>query len=235
MRWTEFRAHVRHLSTEDLERVRKAFELGKDAHSSQKRKSGEPYFTHPIAVAHLLADMGADSDTIIAALLHDSIEDTHLTLEMIDKEFDGSVTELVDGVTKLEKADLKDKPTLEQETESVRKIFTFMKQDVRIMIIKLVDRLHNMQTVDHLGEERSKEWAQETLDLHVKIADRLSMSEFRDELEALCLQAVDPKLYSELLKMLRKNEKASEKIINELRDALKEKQPNINKVVEIKH
>ena len=235
MRWTEFRAHVRHLSTEDLDRVRKAFELGKEAHSDQKRKSGEPYFTHPISVAHLLADMGADADTIIAALLHDSIEDTHLTLEMIEKEFDGSVTELVDGVTKLDEADLKDKPTLEQETESVRKIFTYMKQDVRIMVIKLVDRLHNMQTVDHLGEERSKEWAQETLDLHVKIADRFSMREFRDELEALCLQTVNPDLYNELSKMLKINEKASGKIIKELRNTLEEKQPNIIKGVEIKH
>jgi len=209
--------------------------MGKDAHGAQRRKSGEPYFTHPIAVSHLLADMGADADTIVAALLHDSIEDTDLTLEVIDKEFDGSVTELVDGVTKLDEADLKDKPTLEQETESVRKIFTYMKQDVRIMIIKLADRLHNMQTVDHLGEERSKEWAQETLDLHVKIADRFSMREFRDELEALCLQTVDPNLYSELLKVLKKNERASEKIIKEINNTLKEKRPDIIKSLEIKH
>ena len=210
MQWSEFRAHVRHLSSEDLDRVKTAFGRGEEAHSGQKRKSGEPYFTHCIAVANSLADMGADADTIIAALLHDAIEDTPLTLEMIEQEFDSSVPSLIDGVTKLDETELKENPTFEQETETLRKIFTYMQQDVRIMIIKLADRLHNMQTLKFLDPKRQQSLAEETRDVYVKIADRLSMRDFRDELEALCISILEPDLFGQLTELRRKNKKTND-------------------------
>ncbi|MFH1671132.1 MAG: HD domain-containing protein [Patescibacteria group bacterium] len=235
MQWSEFRVHVRHLSSEGLDRVKAAFELGEEAHKGQKRKSGKPYFTHCIAVAHLLADMGADADTIIAALLHDAIEDTLLTLEMIKKEFDSDVPSLIDGVTKLDESELKDNPTLEQETETLRKIFTTMQEDVRIMVIKLADRMHNMQTLEFLDPHRQQSLAAETQDVYVKIADRLSMRDFRDELEALCISILEPDLFRKLIELRKKNEKTNKKNIHKIRTAIHESHPSLTQNVSIKY
>ena len=234
MQWSEFRAHVRHLSSEDLDRVKTAFGRGEEAHSGQKRKSGEPYFTHCIAVANSLADMGADADTIIAALLHDAIEDTPLTLEMIEQEFDSSVPSLIDGVTKLDETELKENPTFEQETETLRKIFTYMQQDVRIMIIKLADRLHNMQTLKFLDPKRQQSLAEETRDVYVKIADRLSMRDFRDELEALCISILEPDLFGQLTELRRKNKKTNDMNIHKIITALHESHLSLIQNISIK-
>ncbi|MCF7844963.1 MAG: HD domain-containing protein [Kiritimatiellales bacterium] len=211
-----------------------AFERGKEAHNGQKRKSGEPYFIHCIAVAHLLADMKADADTIIAALLHDAIEDTALTLEMVEKEFDHSAASLIDGVTKLDESELKENPTLEQETETIRKIFTYMQKDVRIMIIKLADRMHNMQTIEFLQPKRQQSLAEETLTVYVKIADRLSMRDFRDELEALCLDILDPDQFEQLSILRKKNEKVSENNIKNILACLNDAYPSISNNFTIK-
>ncbi|MBU0766256.1 HD domain-containing protein [Patescibacteria group bacterium] len=227
MQWSEFKSHIRHLSSADLDRVKMAFERGKEAHDGQKRKSGEPYFTHCIAVAHLLADMRADADTIIAALLHDAVEDTSLTLEIIAKEFDHSVPALIDGVTKLDSSELKENPTLEQETETIRKIFTYMQEDVRIMVIKLADRMHNMQTLRFLDPERQKSLAEETLSVYVKIADRLSMRKFRDELESLCIEILEPDLFVQLIQLRKKNEKTNEKNIQNILACLNASHPSL--------
>lgn len=218
MQWNELKTHLRHISSKDLQRIQEAFELGKQVHSGQKRKSGEPYFTHPIAVTHILADMGADADTLIAALLHDTVEDTELTLEEIDTRFNGDVVSLIDGVTKFEPEDVAETPTLDDQIETLRKMFDLMDTDVRVMVIKLVDRLHNMQTVEHLSKERATIMANETLDIYVKIADRFSMQDLRDELEGLCMAYLNPALYTDLQKLQGKNEKKADKAVEDIEE-----------------
>lgn len=216
MQWQEFRTSIRHLPAQDIERIERAFTLGKTVHADQKRKSGEPYFNHPIAVARMLIDMGADADTVIAALLHDTVEDTPLTLQEIDRLFDGNTATLIDGVTKLGVRDLEDSPRLNEQMETLRKIFTLMQEDVRIMVIKIVDRLHNMQTVEFLSKERQLSLAKETLDIYVKIADKLCMQDIRDELEALCLAILEPENYAGFTKARVQNEQRGQKIMEEM-------------------
>ncbi|TSC58797.1 MAG: GTP pyrophosphokinase [Candidatus Peregrinibacteria bacterium Greene0416_19] len=199
MLWTEFSASIRHLSPHDRKRLHEAFLLGERLHAVQKRRSGEPYFTHPVTVALRLASVGADADTLIAALLHDTVEDTPITLDEIEAQFDGDVKSLIDGVTKLSASDVAERPTLDEKIETLRKIFRLMQQDLRIMVIKLFDRLHNMETIEFLPEERQRGLAQETLDVYAKIAGRLSMSNLQYELEALCLAVIDGALYEKLV------------------------------------
>ena len=216
MQWKEFRSHLSHLSSSDQARVEKAFVMAEQAHRGQMRKSGEPYFTHPLAVAWILAALHADAETLVAALLHDAVEDTPMTLDEIDKAFNGNTRTLIDGVTKLSKADIGEKPTLDEQIETLRKMFTLMEQDIRIMVIKLADRLHNMQTAEFLAPERQKTLAEETMDVYVKIADRLSMQDIRDELEALCLAILDPENFSALQKLRMDSELAAKKIAHKI-------------------
>ncbi len=219
MQWNEFQSHIRHFSYQDQERLKEAFCLGEKAHKGQVRFSGEPYFNHPIAVAKKLAEMGADADTLIAALLHDTVEDTSLTLQKIDEQFDGKVASLIDGVTKLYAEDLKDRKearTLDEKIETLRKMFTFLEKDVRIMVIKLADRLHNMQTIEFFPEEKQQTYAQDTLDIYVKIAERLSMLDMREELEYLCLKVLEPQLLKKLIKLREKHEQQGEKVVSML-------------------
>ncbi len=220
MQWQEFRTHLRHIQARELKRVERAFTLGQRLHDGQKRKSGEPYFHHPIAVANMLADMHADADTVIAALLHDTVEDTPITLEEIDEKFDGAVARLINGLTKLKTKDVAMRPTLDENIETLRKIFSLMQEDVRIMVIKLVDRLHNMQTVEFLSPERQKTFAQETYDVFVKIADRLCMQDLRDELEALCLAILDHEKYTQLAELRAGNEFRATPVIDDVRKKL---------------
>ncbi len=221
MQWQEFRTHVRHLPAKDLARVEHAFLLGKKMHGDQKRRSGEPYFMHPVAVAQMLTGLGADPDTIIAALLHDTVEDTPLTLDEIDAQFGGSVASLIDGVTKLSSKDVAMSPKLDEQIETLRKIFTLMQQDIRIMVIKLVDRLHNMQTVEFLPLDRQKLLARETLEVFVKIADRLCMQDIRDDLEALCLSVLEPSLYAQLSELSLANEQSGNAVVDAMHDRLR--------------
>jgi len=225
MQWKEFQSHIRHLAAKDLQRVERAFELGKEVHKGQKRKSGEPYFNHPIAVADKLADMGADADTIIAALLHDTIEDTPLTLDDVEKEFGTTVAILINGVTKLSSEDVATKSSLDEQIETLRKIFILMQEDVRIMVIKLVDRLHNMQTVEFLSEARQKAQAQETMEVYVKIADRLCMQDLRDELEGLYLSILEPKTAQELSLLRAQNEQLGQSIIKKMQEKVRKERP----------
>ncbi len=223
MQWKEFRSHVHYLPEEELTRIQRAFETGKKMHGDQKRKSGEPYFTHPIAVAHLLASWGADADTIIAALLHDTVEDTPYTLQDVRRDFDATVGELIDGVTKMSDEELSIKPTVNKQIETLRKIFSLMQSDVRIMVIKLADRLHNMQTSEFVAEEKRKSLARETMDVYVKIADRLSMWDVEDELERLCLAILDPEEYKQLVALRKSNNKLGTKILQEMQREIHEK------------
>lgn len=218
--WAAFQSHVRYLSTSSQHRIRESFDLGMHLHEGQKRRSGDPYFSHCIAVAHILADMGADTDTIIAAFLHDALEDTDLSEDEIEERFGSSVCSMVVALTKLLAEDLVENPTLDEQIETIRKIFVAIQEDVRVMVIKLADRLHNMQTIQFLSEERQKSMAQETDDMYVKIADRLCMRDLRDELSELCLAVLKPKLLEKLLALRTGNEKRAQTIIGDMKKAL---------------
>ena len=175
----------------------KAYSYAENAHANQKRASGEPYFIHPCAVADILMDLGLDAATIAAALLHDVIEDTSSTAEDIKKEFGEEILALVSGVTKLEKIVFKSQE--DAEAENFRKIFVAMAKDVRVIIIKLADRLHNMRSLNFLSHERQQRMASETLDIYAPLAGRLGISQIKCELEDLCLKYLDPEAYEYLV------------------------------------
>jgi GTP diphosphokinase / guanosine-3',5'-bis(diphosphate) 3'-diphosphatase len=219
--WAEFQSHIRYLPTAAQTRIQHAFDLGMEAHEGQTRKSGEPYFSHSIAVAHILADWGADADTVIAAFLHDALEDTDLSEDEIREEFGSDVLLMVEALTKLEAEDVAEKPTLDEQIESIRKLFTYMQEDVRIMVVKLADRLHNMQTVQFLPEQKQRILAKETLDVYVKIADRLCMRDVRDELAELALSVLEPDILEKLLVLRSEGEQGAEEIIGRMKKALR--------------
>ena len=174
-----------------------AYDYAKAAHANQKRASGEPYFIHPCAVAEILVDLGLDPATIAAALLHDVIEDTPVTEDDIRREFGEEVLSLVSGVTKLDKIVFKSQE--EEEAENFRKLFIAMAKDIRVIIIKLADRLHNMRSLNFLSKERQIKMAQETLDIYTPLAGRLGISQIKCELEDLCLKYLEPEAYEYLV------------------------------------
>ena len=184
----------------DLPRIEAAYELAKKAHEGQVRSSGDPYISHPIAVAVILVGLGMDSDTIIGALLHDVVEDTSVTLEDIEKQFGADVAELVDGVTKL--ANIPYSSRAEQQAENVRKMLLAMAKDVRVIIIKLADRLHNMRTLDFRIPEKQRVKSLETMEIYAPLAHRLGIRSVKEELEDLSLKHLDPVAYHEIEQQL---------------------------------
>ena len=184
----------------DLPRIEAAYELAKKAHEGQVRSSGDPYISHPIAVAVILVGLGMDSDTIIGALLHDVVEDTSVTLEDIEKQFGADVAELVDGVTKL--ANIPYSSRAEQQAENVRKMLLAMAKDVRVVIIKLADRLHNMRTLDFRIPEKQRVKSLETMEIYAPLAHRLGIRSVKEELEDLSLKHLDPVAYHEIEQQL---------------------------------
>lgn len=189
----------------DKEMLLKAYDYAKEAHANQKRASGEPYFIHPCAVALILMELGLDAPTVAAALLHDVIEDTPVTEEDIKREFGDEILELVSGVTKLDKIVFESQE--QEEAENFRKIFVAMAKDIRVIIIKLADRLHNMRSLNFLSPERQQKMAKETLDIYTPLAGRLGISQIKCELEDLCLKYLDPEAYEYLVVHI--NEKLS--------------------------
>ncbi len=179
-----------YLSEEQVERIRKAYLLGAHAHAGQTRKSGEPYITHPVAVARILAELGMDAETIIAAILHDTLEDTPLSRAELETEFGPTVTALVDGVTKLDR--VKFRSLQEAAAESFRKMLLAMARDLRVILIKLADRLHNMRTLAAMAPDARERIARETLDIYAPIAQRLGMNKFKSELQDLGFRALHP-------------------------------------------
>ena len=200
--------------------VRKAYHYAEAAHANQKRASGEPYFIHPCAVADILMDLGLDAATIAAALLHDVIEDTQSTAEDIEREFGEEVLDLVSGVTKLEKIVFKSQE--DADAENFRKIFVAMAKDVRVIIIKLADRLHNMRSLNFLSYERQQRMAGETLDIYAPLAGRLGISQIKCELEDLCLKYLDPEAYETLVYNIRERLSERKEFVNKIVEEIKE-------------
>ncbi|MEG2361608.1 MAG: bifunctional (p)ppGpp synthetase/guanosine-3',5'-bis(diphosphate) 3'-pyrophosphohydrolase, partial [Christensenella sp.] len=201
--------------------VEKAFALAEKAHEGQFRHSGEPFFTHPLAVADIVADLGLDDVTIIATILHDAVEDTALTTEDIGKEFTPEIAKLVDGVTKLNNYDFKTRE--EQQWESLRKMFLAMASDIRVVIIKLADRLHNMRTLKYQSENKQIEKATETLEIYAPLAHRLGISTIKWELEDLSLKFLQPDEYFEIANKIAFTRTEREKQINSVIVKLEDK------------
>ena len=196
-----------HPST-DISMIEKAYRVASEAHEGQKRKSGEPYIIHPLCVAIILADLELDKETIVAGLLHDAVEDTWMTYEEVEKEFGSEVALLVDGVTKLGQLSYSaDK--VEVQAENLRKMFLAMAKDIRVILIKLADRLHNMRTLQYMRPEKQQEKARETMDIYAPIAMRLGISKIKVELDDLSLKYLKPDVYYDLVEKiaLRKSER----------------------------
>lgn len=210
-----------YLSDSDVQRIKQAYEFAEEAHHGQLRKSGEPYILHPLAVAEIIVDMQLDTTSVIAALLHDVVEDTGVTLEIIRQQFGEMCSMLVAGLTKLEKIKFKSKE--EQKHENYRKMFVAMARDLRVILIKLADRLHNMRTIKHQSEEGRIRIAEETLDIYCPIAHRLGMSRIKWELEDICLRSLNPDAYFEIAAMLNQTRNEREQYINHVIGTISEK------------
>src|SRR6266571_4425655 len=210
--------------TDDLEIIRKAYEYSQKYHAGQTRASGEPYLVQPLEVALILAEMKIDPAAIAAGLLHDSVEDTSVTVVDIRKEFGEQVAHIVEGVTKISAIDFATRE--EQQAENLRKMMLAMVDDIRVVLIKLADRLHNMRTLEHLPPDRQQKIAQETLDLYAPVAHRLGMGKIRGELEDLGFKHVDPIGYEQVRVAVESKRKEGEAFMSRvegvLRDGLKE-------------
>ena len=184
----------------NLERIRAAYELAKKGHEGQKRKDGSPYLTHCVATAEIAVDFGLDEDSIVAALLHDTIEDTAITHEEIEKQFGAAVADIVDGVTKLTRVQYTSKE--DEQMENLRKMLMAMAKDIRVILIKIADRLHNMRTMDYQSPEKQRSKSLETMEIYAPLAHRLGMQRAKWELEDLSLQYLDPDGYREITSSL---------------------------------
>jgi GTP pyrophosphokinase len=205
----------------NVERIRKAYIFSREAHCSQRRVEGSPYIRHPLAVADILADMKLDGATIAAGLLHDTIEDTGTQEKDIREIFGPEIAFLVDAVTKLSKVEFKTKE--DAQAENFRKMLLAMSKDVRVILIKFADRLHNMRTIEHLPEEKRRRIAEETLDIYAPLANRLGIGWLRIEFEDLSFKTLMPDLFDELEKKVANRREEQEKYVEEIRDAISER------------
>ena len=220
-------SHVRkYHPSDDISMIEKAYQIAYEAHRNQVRKSGEPYIIHPLCVAIILADLELDKETIVAGLLHDVVEDTIMTEEEITAQFGADVTLLVDGVTKLQQLQLSgsthaqsgDSDRVEMQAENLRKMFLAMAKDIRVIMIKLADRLHNMRTLKHMPPEKQKRIAQETMDIYAPIAQRLGISRIKIELDDLSLKYLEPEVYYDLVDKIAVRKSVREKYIQSIVD-----------------
>ncbi|MBC8167096.1 MAG: bifunctional (p)ppGpp synthetase/guanosine-3',5'-bis(diphosphate) 3'-pyrophosphohydrolase [Bryobacteraceae bacterium] len=195
--------------------LRQAYEFAERHHTGQLRDSGEPYLAHPLQVAHILADMQMDLVCLQTGLLHDVVEDTAVALEEIQKKFGAEVARCVDGVTKISKLDLRSRE--QRESESMRKMLLAMVSDIRVILVKLADRLHNMRTLGAVSRERQERIAQETLDIYAPIAHRLGMGKIRGELEDLSFRYLEPEAYSDVMEQIETKRQANEDVLEKIR------------------
>lgn len=220
-----------HPST-DVSMIRKAYELAKDAHGSQTRKSGEPYIIHPLWVSIILADLEMDKETIIAAMLHDVVEDTQISEEEIAEMFGEEVALLVDGVTKLGQLSYSS-DKLEVQAENLRKMFLAMAKDIRVIIIKLADRLHNMRTLQFMTPEKQKEKARETMDIYAPIAQRLGISRIKTELDDLSLMYSQPETFFDLVQQINARKTEREEFVQQIVEEVKKHMKNAHIKAEV--
>ena len=198
-----------------------AFTFADSAHKGQLRKSGEPYIIHPLAVAEIVADLELDVDSVIAALLHDCIEDTQATHQDIAKKFGEPVAALVEGVTKLTRVQWTSKE--EEQSENLRKMFMAMAQDIRVILIKVCDRLHNMRTMEYQSPRKQREKSLETMEIYAPIAHRLGMQKLKWELEDLSLRYLDPVGYEEIETQLAKRSSAHEEFLASVQQRIQQR------------
>lgn len=203
----------------DLSKIVLAYEKADEYHKDQKRDSGEPYITHPVSVAYILLELGMDTDTICAALLHDVVEDTDCTVDEIRKEFGGDVAMLVNGVTKLKNIPTNSKE--EQKAENIRKIILAMAEDIRVIIIKLCDRLHNMRTLGFCNDAKKRNVSLETMNIYAPIAHRLGISSIKEELEELSFKNLDPYAYEEIEQQMNMRKDARERFVENIKEKIK--------------
>ena len=205
----------------DLSLIEKAYRIADEAHRGQVRKSGEPYIIHPLCVAIILAELELDKETIVAGLLHDVVEDTVMTDEEITKEFGSEVALLVDGVTKLGQLSY-DADKVEVQAENLRKMFLAMAKDIRVILIKLADRLHNMRTLKYMKPEKQKEKARETMDIYAPIAQRLGISKVKIELDDLSLKYLEPEAYYDLVEKIALRKSVRDEYVHHLVEEVKQ-------------
>src|SRR5271157_1425735 len=206
---------------DDQALIKKAYEFSLEHHKGQARESGEPYLVHPLQVSTILAEMQLDITAIVAGLLHDAVEDTTVTIGEIEKEFGEQVAHIVEGVTKISKIDFASSE--EAQAENVRKMVLAMMDDIRVVLIKLADRLHNMRTLKYLSEDRQQKIARETLDIYAPIAHRLGMGKIRGELEDLAFQYVDPISYNHVKEAIESRRKEGEAFLAEVQGIIQQK------------
>jgi GTP pyrophosphokinase len=207
-----------HLEPPDQQMVRKAYERAASAHTGQRRLSGEDYVNHPLEVAAILADLELDAETIAAALLHDTVEDTALTADEVEREFGPEVARLVEGVTKLGRIALRSDQ--QQQAENIRKMMVAMAEDLRVVLIKLADRLHNMRTLDPLPEVKRRKISRETLDIYAPLAHRLGIGQIKWELEDLAFRNLEPDAYDDVVKRIARKRNERESLVSDLREIL---------------
>ncbi len=212
---------AKNYSEEEILDIKKAYEIANDAHKGQKRLSGEPYIMHPLSVAIILARLGMDSASIISAILHDTVEDTTLTRNEVKKMFGETIADLVDGVTKIGKVPLQTKE--EQQSENIRKMLLAMSKDIRVIIIKLADRLHNMRTLMFKEPQRRLEIAKETLEIYAPIAHRLGIRAFKEELEDLSISYLDPVAYHDIEMSLENQNQSRHEFFDDIKSRIEER------------
>src|SRR5207249_1636574 len=205
----------------DLKDLQRAFAFAEESHAGQKRLSGEDFIEHPVAVAAILADLGMDPITLQAALLHDVVEDTHLSVEDVESEFGSEVANLVDGLTKLDK--IKFRSREQEQAENVRKMIIAMARDIRVLLIKLADRLHNMRTLDVFSRQKQQEKATETLEIYGPLAHRLGVHRIKWELEDLSFKALHPRRFQEIRNLVEKREGERQEYVEGVSEQLRAK------------